>query len=116
MLVQTNKNTADILNEKKQLRIDGTFLITNSEKTNIPKDIVHIEPTITLHDVIESGNLTSTYIVARTKINISKAILFSEEQLSNDIQGLSPLDPDKDSLFIWQEYAEKISVEDLQRL
>lgn len=116
LLAQAKKDAADIRSGKRQLRADGTLLLTNSQQTITPDGIEHIEPTLVLSDAIEYGNRAAADAAARSEINSSKAILFAEEQLANDTQTPPTRDIDEDWLFAWREYAGKVSVEDLQRL
>lgn len=116
MLAQAEKDAADIRAGKKQLRADGTLLLTNSQQTITPDGIERIEPTLALSDAVEYGNRAAADAAVRSEINASKAILFAEEQLAYDTQTPPTRDIDEDWLFVWREYAGKVSAEDLQRL
>lgn len=116
MLAQAEKDAEDIRAGKKHLNKDGTLSLTNSEEINTHKNTGRVEPILALHNIFEYGNQTTAYVNARSEINASKAILFAEEQLSNDTQAPPPRDIDEDWLFVWREYAGKVSAEDLQRL
>lgn len=115
MLAQAEKDAADIRCGKKQLRSDGTLLLTNSAE--IPSDAdKRIEPTLSLSTAVEYGNRAAAAAAARSEINAAKAILFAEEQLASDAQIPPDRNVDEDWLFAWREYAGKVSTEDLQRL
>lgn len=116
MLAQAEKDAADIRAGRKQLRPDGTLLLTNSQYMSTPEGIERVEPTLTLSDAVEFGNQAAADAAARSEINASKAILFAEEQLACDTQTPPTRDIDEDWLFAWREYAGKVSVEDLQKL
>lgn len=116
MLAQAEKDAADIRSGKKQLRADGTLLLTNSQQTITRDRNERIEPTLAFSDAVEYGKRAAADAAARSEINASKAILFAEEQLAYDTQTPPTGDIDEDWLFMWREYASKVSAEDLQRL
>lgn len=116
MLAQAEKDAADIRAGKKQLRADGTLLLTNDQQMITPENIKRIEPTRALSDAIEYGKRAAADTAARSEINASKAILFAEEQLAHDTQAPPTRDIDEDWIFMWREYAGKVSTEDLQKL
>jgi hypothetical protein len=116
MLAQAEKDAADIRAGRKQLRPDGTLLLTNSQQISTPEGIERVEPTLALSDAVEFGNRAAADAAARSEINATKAILFAEEQLAYDTQTPPTRDIDEDWLFVWREYAGKVSVEDLQKL
>lgn len=116
MLAQAEKDAADIRAGKKQLGADGTLLLSNTQQTITQDGIKRIEPTLSLSDAVEHGNRAAVSAAARSEINASKAILFAEDKLANDIQTPPTQDIDEDWLFVWREYAGKVSAEDLQRL
>ncbi len=116
MLAQAKKDAADIRAGKKQLRPDGTLLLTNSQKMGTLERIERVEPTPALSDAVNFGNLAAADAATRSEINASQAILFAEEQLAYDTQTPPTRDIDEDWLFTWREHAGKVSVEDLQRL
>jgi len=116
MLAQAEKDAADIRAGKKHLRDDDTLLLTNSQQPHSQDSIGRIEPILTLSDAMEHGIQAAAVAAARSEINASKAILFAEEQLANDTQPPPTQDVDEDWLFVWREYAGKVSIEDLQRL
>lgn len=115
LLAQAEMDAADIRSGKKQLCSDGTLLLTSSEDSPSAADR-RIEPTLSLSTAVEYGNTAAAVAAARSEINASKAILFAEEQLVSDTQIPPDRKVDEDWLFIWREYAGKVSAEDLQRL
>ena len=115
MLAQAETDAADIRSGKKQLRQDGTLLLT-SAVTTPPTSNERIEPTLALSKAVEYGNRANAAAAARSEINATKAILFAEEQLTSDSQVPPDRNVDEDWLFAWREHAGKVSAEDLQRL
>lgn len=115
MLAQAEKDAADIRSGKKQLRPDGTLLLTSAVGVPPAAD-ERIEPTLALSTAVEYGSRTAAAAAARSEINATQAILFAEEQLATDAQIPSDQNVDEDWLFAWREHAGKVSTEDLQRL
>ena len=115
MLAQAEMDAADIRSGKKQLRPDGTLLLTSAAGIP-PAAEERIEPTLTLYAAVECGSRAAAAAAARSEINATKAILFAEEQLATDSQIPSDRNVDEDWLFAWREHAGKVSTEDLQRL
>lgn len=116
MLAQAEKDAADIRAGRKQLRPDGTLLLTNSQPPSSPEIEGRIEPTLSFANAVDYGNRAAAAGAARSEINAAKAILFAEEQLASDTQAPPTRDLDEDWLFVWREHAGKVSAEDLQRL
>lgn len=116
MLAQAEKDAAEIRAGRKQLRPDGTLLLTNSQPQSVPEGDGRIEPTLVLSNAVNLGNRAAAAAVARSEINSAKAILFAEEQLASDTQAPPTRDVDEDWLFVWRDLAGKVSAEDLQRL
>lgn len=115
MLAQAETDAADIRSGKKQLRADGTLLLTSA--AGIPPFAdERTEPTLSLFSAVEYGGRAAVAAAARSEINATKAILFAEEQLATDAQTPSDRNVDEDWLFSWREHAGKVSTEDLQRL
>ena len=115
MLAQAETDAADIRSGKKQLRPDGTLLLTNAMNI-VPAAGERIEPTLALSTAVEYGSRAAAAAAARSEINATKAILFAEEQLATDAQVPPDRNVDEDWLFAWREHAGKVSTEDLQRL
>ncbi|SFE12981.1 DUF2806 domain-containing protein [Paracidovorax konjaci] len=115
ILAQAETDAVDIRSGKKQLRPDGTLLLTGAAGIP-PAAEERIEPTLAYSTMVEYGSRAAAAAVARSEINATKAILFAEEQLANDAQIPSDQNVDEDWLFVWREHAGKVSTEDLQRL
>lgn len=115
MLAQAENDAADIRAGRKQLRPDGTLLLTSCQTPTAPED-GRIEPILALFNAVEYGNRAAAEAAARSEINSAKAILFAEDQLAADTQAPSGRDLDEDWLFAWRDLAGKVSTEDLQRL
>lgn len=115
MLAQAETDAADIRSGKKQLRPDGTLLLTSAAGIPPTAD-ERIEPMLSLSAAVEYGSRAAAAAAARSEINATKAILFAEEQLAIDSQIPSDRNVDEDWLFAWREHAGKVSTEDLQRL
>lgn len=116
MLAQAEVDAAEIRAGRKQLRPDGTLLLDNPQGAEAEKGDGRIEPTLTLSAAVDRGNRAAAAAAARSEINATKAIIFAEDQLASDSQVAPDREVDEDWLFIWREYAGKVSSEDLQRL
>lgn len=115
-LAQAEKDAADIRSGKKQLTSNGKLLHVNPQQTITHEAFERIEPEFLLADAIVYGNRAATDAVARSEINAAKAILFAEEHLANDTQTPPTQNIDEDWLFMWRDYAGKVSTENLQRM
>lgn len=121
MLAQAEKDASDVRAGYKRLQKDGTLMLTASSTPNMDDSQSRaiedrIEPTISFSDALTNATTNSAVIAARTEINSAKAVLYAEEQLANDPQTPPDRDVDEDWLFVWRDYAGKVSTEDLQRL
>lgn len=116
MLAQAEKDAADIRAGRKQLRSDGTLLLTQSENVATAELSGRAEPTLPVVYAVELGARSAVADAARSEINTAKAVLFAEEQLASDTQATPPRDIDEDWLLTWREHAGKVSAEDLQRI
>jgi hypothetical protein len=116
MLAQAEKDAAEIRAGRKQLRPDGTLLLTSSNQaaSSVPEG--RVESTLALFHAMEYGTREAAAAAARSEINAAKAIIFAEDQLASDTQEPSVRSVDEDWLFVWREHAGKVSAEDLQRL
>lgn len=113
MLAQAETDAADIRSGRKQLRPNGSLMLTNeADKT----DDDRIEPAFAITKAVEYGNRAAAAAAARSEINASKAILLAEEQLANDLQEPAERQVDEDWLFLWREHVGNVSNEDLQRM
>lgn len=113
MLAQAETDAADIRSGRKQLRPNGSLMLTNEANKT---DDDRIEPAFAITQAVEYGNRAAAAAVARSEINASKAILLAEEQLANDLQEPAERQVDEDWLLLWREHAGKVSTEDLQRM
>src|SRR6218665_3645581 len=75
MLAQAETDAADIRSGKKQLRPDGTLLLTSAGGIPPAAD-ERIEPTLSLSAAVEYGRRATAAAAARSEINATKAILF----------------------------------------
>lgn len=117
MLAQAEKDASDVRAGRKQLRSDGTLMLTSTNQSNADTTIENrTEPTLGLPNALNAAVTSSAVNAARTELNSAKAIIYAEEQLANDPQTPPDREVDEDWLFTWQDYAGKVSTEDLQRL
>lgn len=99
-----NGNLSKIDNKREEIKFSRSSDLTQN------KFMLDFQ---TLANASKATNQTEAI---RKEININKAIIYAEECLSNDSN--SPLEDkiDDDWLFMWRDYAEKTSTEDLQKL
>lgn len=118
MLAQTEKDVSDVRAGRKQLRSDGTLMLTSINQSCADTLIESrpIEPTLGLPDAQSAAATSSALNAARIELNSAKAVIYAEEQLANDPQTPPDREVDEDWLFAWRDYAGKVSAEDLQRL
>lgn len=120
MLAQAERDAADVRAGRKQLRHDGTLLLTVTphltSESALQNTDQRIEPTFGLPEAIWRANTTEAVDRARSEINATKAVLYAEEQLKTDSQAPPDREIDDDWLFTWRDYAGKVVAEDLQRL
>ncbi len=115
MLAQAETDAAEIRAGRKQLHQDGTLQLANEANTPSTAD-GRFEPTLGFSAALEYGRRSAAAVTARSEINVAKAILCAEEQLSADPQLPPDTSVDEDWLFAWREHAGRTSTEDLQRL
>ena len=120
MLTQVEMDAAALRSGRKQLRSDGTLMLTSNVA---PSAFVvegqldsRIEPPLGLSDVVRASEKTSAIDSARKEINAAKAVLHAEEQLASDPQQPPSREIEEDWLFAWRDYAGRVAAEDLQRL
>lgn len=120
MLAQAEKDAADVRAGRKQLRGDGTLMLTCTVDPNmIPNELPvvdRIEPTLGLPNALRAAEATAAVEHARKEINSAKAVLYAEEQLAGDAQQPPDRQVEEDWLCAWREYAGRVAAEDLQRL
>lgn len=116
MLAQAETDANDVRAGRKQLRSDGTLMLTsNADLTLLPNE-GRVEPTLGLPDALKAAATSSAVNAARVEINSARAVVFAEEQLANDPQSPPDRKVDEDWLFAWRDYAGRVCAEDLQRL
>lgn len=117
MLAQAEKDAIDVRAGRKQLRSDGTLMLTSVGKSRAdPLIESRIEPTLGLPNALNAAATNSAVNAARIELNSAKAVMYAEEQLANDPQTPPNREVDEDWLFAWRDYAGRVSAEDLQRL
>lgn len=117
VLAQAEKDAADVRAGRKQLRSDGTLMLTSSETSSndITKENRNV-PILGLPNALNTAITSSADNAARIEINSTKAVIYAEDQLASDPQSPPDREVDEDWLFTWRDYAGKVSAEDLQRL
>jgi hypothetical protein len=120
MLAQVELEIADIQAGRKRLDLPGSVRLIPGpavESATAPVDDAgRAEPTLDFQAVARLALSNSAADAARAEINTSKAAIFAEDILSND-QQIPPERPiDDDWLYMWRDFAGKVSTEDLQRL
>lgn len=121
MLAQTQTDVAEI--RAGRMRFDsnsGTLHQIKSSNEEIKflhsSDLVH-DNSMPSFKSLASVSINSNIAEAvRNEVNINKAIIYAEERLTSDSLPPSENKIDDDWLFMWRDYAEKTSTEDLQKL
>lgn len=120
MLAQAETDAADLRSGRKQLRPDGSLMLASNVDPDalvVDQQLVNsIERTLKLPDAIRASQVTATIENARREINVTKAVLYAEEQLASDSQQPPSRHIEEDWLFAWRDYAGRVAAEDLQRL
>lgn len=118
MLAQAEVDVADIRAGRKRLEMDGKLrLLENSQPVNSNTDLSGTSnANLSLPYLAETSSRHNACEDARKEINTSKAIIYAEEVLANDPQSAPDRPIDDDWIFSWQEYAGRVSTEDLQQL
>ena len=120
MLAQAEKDAADVRAGRKQLRKDGTLMLTSTADVGMGSAelllVTRVEPTQGLPDVMRAAEASVAVEHARKEINSAKAVLYAEEQLAGDSQQAPDRRVEEDWLYAWKEYAGRVSAEDLQKL
>jgi hypothetical protein len=119
ILAQTEVDVADIKAGKKTFTEDRrlvSLVQSDGESPVIELSSGRIEPTFSLED-LQQNTLTSRQARhIQEQINVTKAVLFAEEELENNYTEGSEQDIDSDWFVRWRDSVEKVSSEDLQRL
>jgi hypothetical protein len=120
MLAQAEMDAADVRAGRKQLRRDGTLMLTSTVDPGLGSGGVPLaaraEPMLGLQDVMRSAAVSVAVEQARIEINSAKAVLYAEEQLAGDSQQVPDRQVEEDWLYAWKEYAGRVAAEDLQKL
>lgn len=119
MLAQTENDVADIKSGKKKFTEDHKLIPivnTDSENSVVELSKKRIEPYFNLENINANAHVRSNTQRMQEQINLTKAVLFAEEELENNYQDGSDDDIDPDWFVRWRDYAEKVSSEELQRL
>jgi hypothetical protein len=119
MLAQTEIDVADIKSGKKTftenrrlvslVQHDGTAPVTELNGGRI-------EPTFSLEEIQLTSSVNGQARLIQEKINLTKAVLFAEEELENNYSEGSDKDIDPDWFVRWRDSVEKVGSEELQRL
>lgn len=119
MLAQAEVDAAEIRAGRKYVGDDGTLRLSSSYN-QLTESTSHsdkqIEPLINMGLLALNSASRKTAQDARKEINVSKAIIHAEDILANDSQVPPERTVEDDWLFAWQEYAGRVSTEDLQQL
>tara|TARA_R110000751_G_scaffold297229_2_gene406739 strand:+ start:287 stop:1303 length:1017 start_codon:yes stop_codon:yes gene_type:complete len=119
VLAQTEIDIADIKAGRKALT-DNRKLISlvqaDGETPAIELMDGRIEPSFSLEDMQQSSSVNIRARHIQEQINVTKAVLFAEEELENNYTEASDEDIDPDWFIRWRDNVEKVGSEDLQRL
>ncbi|HGF5100100.1 TPA: DUF2806 domain-containing protein [Vibrio parahaemolyticus] len=119
MLAQTEIDVADIKAGRKIFTEDRKLVsleASDSETSALALRDGRIEPTFSLEELRDNTLNTRQARDIQEQINVTKAVLFAEEELENNYTEGSEEDLDSDWFARWRDSVEKISSEDLQRL
>lgn len=119
MLAQTENDVADIKSGKKKFTEDYKLLpVTQvgNECSIIELSNERIEPYFTIENIDVNSDIRSKTQRMQEQINLTKAVIFAEEELENNYKEGSDEDIDPDWFVRWRDCAEKVSSEELQRL
>ncbi|EIF2705584.1 MULTISPECIES: DUF2806 domain-containing protein [Vibrio] len=119
MLAQTEIDVADIKAGRKIFTEDRKLVSledSDSETSVLALRDGRIEPTFSLEELRDNTLNTRQARDIQEQINVTKAVLFAEEELENNYTEGSEEDLDSDWFARWRDSVEKISSEDLQRL
>lgn len=119
VLAQTEMDVADIKAGKKALTDDRRLISlvqADGETPTVELRDGRIEPSFSLENMQRSSlvNIQARHI--QEQINVTKAVLFAEEDLESNYTEGSDEDIDPDWFIRWRDSVEKIGSEDLQRL
>lgn len=117
LLAQTEQDINDIKSGKKQYTPERKLITVVDQKTDQElTEFERIEPTFSLENISISAQNRVRANRLQEEINITKTILFAEEELELNHQEGSDSPIDDDWFTRWRDSAEKINSEQLQRL
>lgn len=120
-LAQAEADAADIKAGKKRFQKDGTLLtIPQNDCTNIlllPSTVDgRVEPTFNIEQLVLNSTAMNAADYLRAEVNVARAVIMAEEILNQTDQELPEATIADDWLHDWNEYAGKVSSEELQRI
>ncbi|MEI6859385.1 MAG: DUF2806 domain-containing protein [Shewanella sp.] len=116
MLAQTENDVADIKSGKKKFTDDHKLIPLVHDDTEIPLSNNRIEPYFTIENIDFNSDLRSKAQRMQEQINLTKSVIYAEEELETNFKDGSDEDIDPDWFSRWRDCAEKVSSEELQRL
>lgn len=119
LLAQTEMDIADIKAGRKVFTEDRKLInITQdgSDKPLVLLDNGRVEPYFTLGNIEENAAIRTKANDMQAQINLTKTVLYAEEELELAQKEGSDEDVDSDWFTRWRECAEKVSNDELQRL
>lgn len=120
MLAQVESEAAEIRDGRKRLDLPGSVRLfpgpTVEPASAQVDDSSCAEPMRSFQAAAKLALSYNAVEALREETNVSKAIIFAEDILSNDSQALPERPIDDDWLYTWRDLAGKVSTEDLQRL
>lgn len=119
VLAQTEVDVAEIKAGKKKLTADRKLISLVQPDTDTPLVELKsgkIEPYFSLDELHKNAEARIEAQHIQEQVNLTKAVLFAEEELENNFTEASDDEVDADWFVRWRDCAEKVSNEDLQRL
>ncbi|WP_135383874.1 DUF2806 domain-containing protein [Vibrio tasmaniensis] len=119
MLAQTEVDVADIKSGKKKLTEDRKLVAATYNNSGEPSTELRegrVEPHFTIDSIEKNSDTRFKAQRIQEQINLTKTVLYAEEELENNYQEGSDQDIDPDWFIRWRDCAKKVSSEELQRL
>ncbi|KHT49316.1 DUF2806 domain-containing protein [Vibrio sinaloensis] len=119
VLAQTEVDVADIKSGKKRLTEDRQLVeVAESNSVHAITDCRNgrVEPYFSLPEIEQNAEARFTAQRIQEQVNVTKTVLFAEEELENNFTEYNDEEIDNDWFVRWRDCAEKVSNEDLQRL
>jgi hypothetical protein len=119
LLAQTEVDVADIKSGKKSYTEDRKLITTDKARKNtsvVELDNGRIEPFFTIENIEENAEARCKAQKLQSQINLTKTVLFAEEEIENNHQQGNDEEVDPDWFARWRDCAEKVSSEELQQL